>query len=292
MWFLWALGASFCAAILAECNRKFQLEARVLNAWRASFAAMMIAFAWPIMVWPDLSVNRNFYTVAGVDGIVTAIGMIMFLSLAAKKTGRVTSMVMPIAAIGAFATWWLIVPSQRINLMDQPVQTMIAIFSLLIIFISLQKIRRNDNSWESFVIVLPVGLAFGMTDALTKWVLYGAHGMSGLAIAYTFLSMSVCAVIAWVVALPKPAGGHVTSFLSAPMLWGGFWCGFWTAGMYLALTFSLTLADNPTYPGIIMALTPIWLYLLNQLRQTHDDVNPLAGLAIIAGAVGLLLSTL
>ncbi|PZP53992.1 MAG: hypothetical protein DI586_10405, partial [Micavibrio aeruginosavorus] len=100
MWFLWALGASFCAAMLAECNRKFQLDPRLLNAWRASFAAVMIAFAWPIMVWPDFSVNRHFYAIAGIDGVVTAIGMIMFLSLAARKTGRVSSMVMPVAAIG------------------------------------------------------------------------------------------------------------------------------------------------------------------------------------------------
>ncbi len=292
MWFLWALGASFCAAVLAECNRKFQLEPRLLNAWRASFACIMIAFAFPMMEWPVFDQKRSFYTVAGIDGIVTAIGMVMFFSLAAKKTGRVTSMVMPVAAIGAFSTWWLIAPSQRINLFDQPVQTMIAIFSLVAIFIALQKIRRNDNSWESFVIVLPIGLAFGITDAMTKWVLEGANGVSGIGTAYTFLSMIFCAMIAWVVALPKPAGGRVTTIFNGPLLWGGFWCGFWTAGMSLALTFSLTLAENPTFPGIVMALTPIWLYILNQLRQTHDDVNPLAGLAIIAGAIGLLLSTL
>lgn len=292
MWFLWALAASFFAAMMAESNRKFQLEPQLLNAWRSTFAAIMIAFALPMMVWPDISAAKNFYVVAGIDGIVTAIGMIMFLSLAARKTGRVTSMVMPVAAIGAFATWWLIAPSERINLVDQPVQTMIAVFSLMIIFISIQKIRRNDNSWECFVIVLPVGLAFGITDALTKWVLVGAHGMYGLAIAFTFLSILVCAIVAWGMALPKPVGGRTTSFFNGAMLWGGFWCGFWTAGMYLALTFSLSLASNPTWPGIVMALTPIWLYLLNQFRQTYDDVNPVAGLMIILGAVGLLLSTL
>ena len=292
MWFLWALAASFFAAMMAESNRKFQLEPQLLNAWRSTFAAIMIGFAFPMMVWPDMSVAKNFYIVSGIDGIVTAIGMIMFLSLAARKTGRVTSMIMPVAAIGAFATWWLIAPSERINLFDQPVQTMIAIFSLLVIFISIQKIRRNDNSWECFVIILPVGLAFGVTDALTKWVLTGAHAMYGLAVAYTFLSILICAVCAWLTVIPKPLGGRTTSVFKGEMLWGGFWCGFWTAGMYLALTFSLSLAANPTWPGIIMALTPIWLYLLNQLRQTYDDVNPVAGLMIILGAVGLLLSTL
>lgn len=292
MWFLWALGASFFTAMMAESNKKFQLEPSLLNAWRSTFAAIMIGFAFPLMRWPEIGEYKSFYIVSIADGIVTAIGMIMFLSLAAKKTGRVTSMVLPVAAIGAYATWWLIMPSERLVLTDQPVQVVIAVFSLLVVFISLQKIRRNDASWECFAVILPVGLAFGITDALTKWVLVGSHGIYAMAITYTFLSICVCAVTAWITAIPEPVGGRTIKIWDSRMLWGGFWCGFWTAGMYLALTFALSLSPNPTYPGIIMAMTPIWLYLLNQFRQTHDDVNPLAGLMMILGAVGLLLSTL
>lgn len=292
MWFLWAMGASFFAAMMAESNRKFQLEPRLLNAWRSTFAALMIGFAFPLMAWPEVSAHKNFYVVSLMDGIVTALGMVLFLSLAARKTGRVSSMMLPVAAIGAYATWWMIAPGQNFSLTEKPVQVMIAVFSLLIICFSLQKIRRNDNSWEVFIIVLPVGLAFGITDALTKWVLYGSHSVYAFGLSYSFLSVLVCALTAWAVALQTPVGGRTTPYFDGRLLWCGFWCGFWTAGMYLGLTFSLTLAPNPTYPGIIMALTPIWLYLLNQFRQTHDDVSPLPGLMIIIGAVGLLLSTL
>ncbi len=292
MWFIWALCASLFAAVLAESNRKFRLEPQLLNAWRSTFAALMIGMALPLMSWPSILSNQNFYLVASIDGVVTAIGMIMFLSLAARKTGRVTSMMLPVAAIGAYATWWMIAPGERPALVDKPVQVCIAVFSLMMIFISLQRIRRNDNSWECFIIVLPVGLAFGITDALTKWVLVGSHGIYPLAIAYTFLSICVCAITAWIAALPVPTGGRIIKFLDRKLLWCGFWCGFWTAGMYLALTFSLSLSPNPTYPGIVMAMTPIWLYLLNQFRHTYDDANPIASLLIMLGAVGLLLSTL
>lgn len=292
MWFAWAVGASIFAAIMAESNRKFQLEPQLLNAWRSTFAAIMIAFAFPLMSWPNILAQKDFYIVGVLDGVVTAFGMIMFLSLAARKTGRVTSMILPVAAIGAYATWWLIAPDERPALMEKPVQFIVAIFSLLTICLSMQKIRSNDNSWDSFMIILPVGIAFGITDALTKWVLVGGHGIYSLAIAYTFLSICVCAVTAWIAAVPAPVGGRTISSFDSKLLWGGFWCGFWTAGMYLALTFALSLSPNPTYPGIVMALTPIWLYWLNQLRQTYDDANPLAGIFMILGAVGLLLSTL
>ncbi len=291
MWFFWALAASFFAAVLAESNRQFKLEPQLLNAWRSTFAAVMIGFAFPLMVWPSVADHKYFYMVGTLDGVVTAIGMILFLSLAARKTGRVTSMMLPVAAIGAYATWWLIAPGERPRLVEQPVQVSVAIFSLLAICLALQKIRRNDNSWECFLIVLPVGIAFGITDALTKWVLAGSH-VYPLAIAYTFLAICVCAATAWAAAVPTPTGGRMTGLLDRKLLWGGFWCGFLTAGMYLSLTFALSLSPNPTYPGIVMALAPVWLYLLHQLRHTYDDASPSASIIIILGAVGLLLSTL
>ena len=292
MWFLWAIGASFFAAVMAESNRRFQLEPQLLNAWRSTFAALLIATAFPLMTWPALLEHKNFYVVGALDGTVSAIGMIMFLALAARKTGRVTSMILPVAAIGAYATWWLIAPNERPDLVAKPVQFILAIFSLFTIFISMQKIRSNDNSWESFIIILPVGIAFGITDALTKWVLAELHTLYGPAIAYTFLSTVICAFVAWIAAMPKPVGGRTISWRDRRLVWGGFWCGFWTAGMYLALTFSLSLTPHPTYPGIVMALTPIWLYFFNQFRNDYDDASPIAGAFIILGAVGLLLSTL
>ena len=292
MWFVWGLLASLFAAILAESNRNYKLDARLLNAWRSTFGAGIIAFAYPLMVWPSFSSAKTFYLVGGLDGIVTAIGMVLFFMLAARKTGRVTSMMMPVAAIGAYGTWCLLSPLSQPSIDARPVQFLIAAFSLFIICLSLQKIRSNDNSWESFLIVLPVGIAFGITDALTKWVLVGSHGIYPLAIAYTFLSICVCAATAWGAAFFRGGGNLKMPMISRKLLWCGFWCGFWTAGMYLCLTFSLTLSPNPTYPGIIMAMTPIWLYLLNQFRHTNDDASPLACVVMMAGAVGLWLSTL
>lgn len=292
MWFVWALGASLFAAVLAESNRIFRMEPQLLNAWRASFAALLIGLAFPLMAWPAFSQAQNFYVVGSIDGIIEAFGMMLFLSLAARRTGRVTSMILPVAAIAAYATWWLIAPAERPQLLEKPVQVITAVFSLFAIILSLQKIRNNDNSWQSFLIVLPVGLAFGVSDALTKWVLNENAAGYGMAIAYSFLSICICALVAWAMALPVPSGGRKISFFDKKLIWYGFWCGFWTAGMYLALTFSLSSAPHPTFPGIIMALTPVWLYMFNQLRGNPDDASPVAGFIMILGAIGLLLSTL
>lgn len=290
-WFFWAVMASLSAAALAECNRKFRLEPQLLNAWRSGFAAIFMALTIPLASWPGLT-NIKFYTIAGLDGLVNAIGMMFLLGLAARKTGRVTSMMLPVAAIGAYATWWLIMPYDRPVLVDKPVQVICATFSLLIIFMSLQKIRANDNSWESFVMVLPVGLVFGVFDALTNWVLRGQESVYGLAIAFTFVSAIACAIGAILAAIPEPVGGRRISIFNRRMIWGGFWAGFWTACLYLGSTFSLSLAANPAYPGIILALTPVWLFIWNTLRRQTDDASPVPSFMIILAAIGLLLSTL
>ncbi|HNS45279.1 MAG TPA: hypothetical protein PKH37_08635, partial [Alphaproteobacteria bacterium] len=259
------------------------------NAWRSTFGTALIAIAIPYMEW---STDRDFYIVAVLDGVVTAIGMILFFHLAAKRTGRVSSMILPMAAVGAYLTWWMISPLERPDLLQNPGKVLTATISAVIVFLALQKVRDNDASWESFLIVLPVGLAFGVIDALTKSVMGNTYNIYSSALAYAFIALAICAVAAWLAAMPKPAGGRPCSFFDRKLLWGAFWCAFWTAGMVLAGVFSLSLAPHPTLPGLVMALTPIWLFLLNLIRKVDDEVSLPASILIVVGAIGLLLSTI
>jgi hypothetical protein len=288
-WFIWAVFSSFCAAALAESNRIFKLDASLLNAWRSTFGVALMAAALPNMHWPD---NSGFYSVAVLDGVVSAIGMALFFYLAAKRTGRVSSMILPLSAFGAYVTWWMMEPALRPDFMESPFRVLLAVSSFVLVCISFQKVRDNDASWESFVIVLPVGIAFGVIDAMTKGVLGDNYNVYATALAYTFLSLVICAGVSWVITLRKPLGGRTTGVFDRKLLWGGFWCGFWTVGMMLASVFSLSAAPNPSLTGLVMALTPLWLFALNYFRRVEDAVSIPASLLIIAGAAGLLLSTI
>lgn len=288
-WFLWAFFASFCAAALAESNRIFKLDAQMLNAWRSTIGTVMLAFAFPYMDWPD---TQNFYLVACLDGIVTAIGMILFFYLAAKRTGRVSCMIIPLAAFSAYVTWWMIEPLSRPDFVEHPFRVMLAIISFTLVTLSFQRLRDNDASWESFMIILPVGVCFGIVDALTKQVMGASYNLYGAALAYTFLALAICSVVSWVAAIPKPLGGRPTGFFHPQLLWGAFWCGFWTVGMMLATVFSLTSAPNPSLTGLVMVFTPLWLFALNHMRNAHDEVSIPASVLILVGAAGLLLSTI
>lgn len=288
-WFIWAVFASFCAAALAESNRIFKLDAQMLNAWRSTIATGLMAIAWPYMDWPD---TRNFYLVATLDGAVTAAGMVMFFLLAARRSGRVSSMILPMAAFGAYVTWWMMKPAERPDLMENPFQVLLAALSFTLVCISFQKIRDNDASWDSFLIVLPVGLSFGVIDALTKEVLGDGTHLYKTALSYTFVSVVACTIFSWIAAIPHPLGGRPSTFWNGKLLWGSFWCGFWTVGMMLAGVFSISAAPNPSLPGLVMALTPIWLFALNYVRKVNDEVSIPASILILLGATGLLLSTL
>lgn len=288
-WFLWAIGASLCAAALAECNRIFKLNATMLNAWRSTFGMGLLALGIPFMEWPN---SKLFYVIAAIDGIVTAIGMILFLYLAAKRTGRVSSMILPISAIGAYFTWMMLFPSSRPDYIEHPLQVLMIVVSVTLICLAFQKVRDNDASWESFLIVLPVGVAFGVVDALTKWVMEAAHNQYSVALSYTFTALILCTIPSWLVALRRPVGGRTMSFFDKKLLWGGFWSGFWTAAMILTGVLALSMAPHPSLPGLIMALTPIWLFIVNHIRRVEDELSIPASILIIVGAVGLLLSSM
>lgn len=288
-WFLWALAASFCAAALAECNRIFRLDAQMMNAWRATIGVGLLLVAIPYMEWPT---GKWFYIIATMDGVVTAIGMILFFRLAMKRTGRVSSMIIPIAAISAYMLWWMMMPDQRPDLHKDTFKVFLATMSATTVMIAFQKVRGNDANWESFLIVLPVGAAFGIMDALAKLILEAQPHAYRTSMAYGFLEMVACAVGAWLAAIPKPAGGRTMGFFNKDLLWGAFCAGFFTVGMALFSIFALTLAPHPAMPGIIMTCTPIWLYILNHIRNTEDDASLAASALIVLGAIGLLLSTL
>ena len=291
-WFFWAVAASIAAAVLAEINRIFRQDAQLLNAWRSIVSTVLLACAIPFMQWPDFDTHKSFYIVSAVDGAVMAIGMILMFQLAQQKSGRVTSMILPMAAVGAYITWWMIAPEDRPDLVHEPLKVAAAVFSLLLITLSLQKIRGNDSSWESFMIVLPVGIAFGVIDALTKKVMGGEINLYAVSLSYTLFSSLICSFVAWGATLRAREGGRIVQTFDAELLWAGFWAGFWTALMFLASTFAVTMAENPTYAGIFMAMTPIWLYLYNHFRGIHDSTSPIASLLIMLGAVGLLFSSL
>jgi hypothetical protein len=189
-------------------------------------------------------------------------------------------------------TWWMMRPMERPVLTENPFQVLLAVLSFVLVCFSFQKLRASDTSWDSFIVVLPVGLSFGVIDALTKDVLEGAHNTYSIILSYTFLSLVSCTLAAWVAAIPKPLGGRPTGFLNGHLLWGSFWCGIWTVGMMLCGVFALSTAPNPSLPGLVMVLTPLWLFALNYFRKVEDDVSIPASILILAGSAGLIISTL
>ncbi len=92
------------------------------------------------------------------------------------------------------------------------------------------------------------------------------------------------------VRLSRFGGGY--KFFDLDLLWGSFWCGLWTVAMLASSVIALTLAPNPAFPGIVMAMTPVWLYAYNYFRGVSDEFSPLPGAMIMLGAIGLLISTL
>lgn len=288
-WFFLAFLASIFTACLAEINRTLKLESNILNAWRASFASVVLAFFYPWMRWPD---DRMFYIIAGIDGAVNLIAIFMFLYLAAKKTGRVTSMSIPVSVMFSFFLSWMFVPENRLDIVEHPIRAGFFWLSIIVMFTALQKIRRNDNSWDSFVFVLPVGMLFGAMFFLRSMIIGPLETVFPQALSYTFVVSIVCAALAWVRVAFMPSHESERLLFDPRMLLGGAVCGVSWASMFMALLVAIAWAPNPAFPAMLLSLTPVWLLAYNKLMRIPDDASPAASMVMVAGAIGLLLSVL
>lgn len=288
-WIFLAVLASVFTAALAEVNRTLRLDANILNAWRASLACVFLAFFFPWMVWPKLSI---FYGIAAIDGIANLVAVFLFLYLAGRKTGRVTSMSIPVSVMIAYFLGWLFLPEHRWDLFENPVRAGLFWISLIAMFWALQKIRRNDNSWESFMMVLPAGMLFGAMFFLRSYTLGKVESVFPLALSYTFVVSIVCAIGAWIRVAFLPLQQIQVQLFDRKMLFGGTLCAFFWVSMFMALLVSLAWTPNPALPAIMLTLTPVWLLGYNKLRRIPDDASIVASMVMVAGAVGLLLSSL
>lgn len=286
MWFALSLISSAFAASLAEANRVRKHDAVLLNAWRATFAAILLAFLFPWMAWPD---DRSFYIVAAIDGLTAVVGMTLFFLLAARQSGRVTSMSIPFSVMVAYLGGWLALPAGRPDFMAHPVQSGVSALAVAAMFFFLQKIRRNDNSWDSFRLVLPMGVMFGVMFVVRKIILGHVEHLFPIALSYTFVTALACALASWALAALRLNRGDV--LLPSGMALSGFVCGlFWTA-MFLTMLMAMAVASTPALPAALMTLTPVWLLVYNRLRRIPDDASPRASLGMIAASAVLLLAS-
>jgi len=136
--------------------------------------------------------------------------------------------------------------------------------------------------------VLPVGLIFGTLSALMKYVIDPAWPAFAVSTAYCLVAFGVSALICTIMLMRTTSLRAV--WADRTLIKAGAVTGIASALFLVALTVALVDAPNPSYPCVVTRPVALWLLAYHRLRGVADNASPYAGLALLAGAVVMLLA--
>ncbi len=281
-WALYALLHSLCRAFFVETNRVYKVDSWHLTFLQAFFGFLLLLPFVPFMHWPS---DPRFYFAAVIVAMITAVGYMIQLGLAAQKTGRVSGMYMPLEALTATIIWVLVMPAAlELHTNNLILSAGVALAFALATF-GMVRIRESDVSWATFLIVAPVGVTYAVSGIATKIVMPEVMIIPTV-LTYSFVCFfTMTLALGFVLLIKKKASAAI---LEKRTLRAGLLTGVFSLVGSLSFVASVAMAPNPGYTSMMAMLLPVWLMLFHKAMRVEDRAQPLAASMLVAGAIILI----
>lgn len=284
-WALYAILHSLCRAFFVETNRIYKLDSWQLTFMQALFGFVVMLPLVPFMVWPS---DPRFYFAGVVVALITAVGYMIQLGLAAQKTGRVSGMYMPLEAVTATVVWVLVMPAALEIHLQNVMLSLGVMAALALTTIGMYRIRETDMSWQTFLVVAPVGVTYAVSGIATKIVM-PETSIIPVVLTYCFVGFTTMAVVLGAVLLAKRKA--TAAMLEKNALRGGLLTGGFSVIGSFCFVASVAMAPNPGYVSILAMLLPVWLMLFHKAMGLADNAARVPAAILLAGVVLLLFVT-
>jgi hypothetical protein len=288
VWAFLALLAGITNCIQIEINRHYRFNGFELNAYRSLISALLLLPFIPLMEWPS---DPRYYLAVLLSAVISVVGMMVQYNLAAAKNGRVANLHQPITIFLTFCMWLMLDQRQLDFVTSHPLNLLGILFSFVLLFISVQFVRKNDAGWRALMAILPVGVLYAFLGIITKLVLdQGAAQSTSLlpiSLGFVLLSNIMMAAISFPVVISRKLKAQ-HSFNKAILKPALYVSAFHTVSWVL-INLSTILTPNAAYPFAITALSPLWFMFYYKLKGVKDDASPYAGGLMFAAAVILVL---
>ena len=289
MWFVWALISGLTFSVALEANKHFKLEGLTLTFWRSVMSALLMLPLILAMEWPS---DPVYYLVICLTSAVSVIGTVVQFNLAAKHNGRVANLDLPVKIVLAFLIWLVIDRVEREAFFSDPVYAGGVLASFALMIASLQFVRKNDASWSAFLAILPIGVLYAVIGVLTKLMLDDGESVLGISLSWVFLGSILMAVTSLPLLVSQKMSGKKLDIVSPNILKGALFCAFFATIAGVTYNFAVIATPNPGYPGVVIAMTPVWFAVYYKCMGIKDELSPVAGLFLGLSALILLLVTL
>lgn len=287
-WVACGVVVSILVGVVSELNRRFQLDGFRLNFWRSLFILLFLMPMIPFVEWPES--NSLLYPVAILGGCISVFGNTIRLNLAASHNGRVATLFSPIKTFTLFVMWLLVDEDSWMRMINQPLETLGVLLMFLVAGFALFHMRKNDNTWQALLLMVPVGFLYAVNDVFGKMALDGEEtDKFGAIMVLLVVGFSVSVLLSGSVI----AARHSPLRPLAPkgMIKAGFLIGSVTMIKLFVFYYGMVLTPNPAYLAAIMMLTPVWFLIYHRIVGVKDDASPLMGTLMVLSAIGLVVIT-
>jgi hypothetical protein len=276
MWILYALLNSLFRAMFVETARFFPGDGWVRTFWQAVFGMAVLLPFLPFMEW---SGDRDFYLAAVGTGMITTVGHLLQLGLAARQRGRVTPISMPVETCAAFLIWVLLAPSVFEKGVPHDVLHMFAVaMAFQMAVVALLIIRPNDINLRTILLVAPTGFNFAVAAVVMKLALPVDHMFPAI-LTFALINFTVMSAV---MALALGAKRKVAlAVQSHQLVKGGLIAGLFAAASYVTFAAGVVLAPNPGYVSFMIMLLPVWMIGLHRLFGAEERASPVAALLLV-----------
>jgi hypothetical protein len=283
-WAFLALLAGITNCVQIEVNRTHKLNGFELNAYRALISSLLLLPFIPFMEWPS---DPGYYMAICLSATISVVGMMVQYNLAAAKNGRVANLYQPLTIFLTFCLWLMLDRKQLDFLLNNPLNLVGILFSFVLLFVSIQFLRRNDSGWRALMAIMPVGILYAFLGVITKLVLDKGLALLPISLGFVLLSNVLMALISFPVVLSKKT--RTRNLMNKAILKPALYISVFHTVSWVLINIATVLAPNAAYPFAMTALSPLWFMLYYKMKGIKDDASPYAGGLMFAAAVILML---
>tara|TARA_Y100001960_G_scaffold276074_1_gene306001 strand:- start:1332 stop:2192 length:861 start_codon:yes stop_codon:yes gene_type:complete len=267
-WYIYAVIASLLFAVIPLQKRKYNHKPKDIMFWSAIFSFLITLLLVPFLEFPE---NDWFYLGAIFTGLSGVFGGILQFKLSEKRLGRVFSLQVPIQVTACFIFYMFLQPEYYQTILEDGFATFLTVLMLVILMISVQFLRKTDNTFKSLISVMPVSILFAAIIVYYKLMMNVIDGNpSHIILAYIlvhYFTVALCYLLENLVS--KESTISISEGIASSSMLIAVLYVFAYYFMFMAVHY----AHNPALVLVFNLLTPVWIKFYCTIFGYKDDAS-------------------
>ncbi len=289
VWIINGLIYGFFMALYTLVNQEYKINGYLMGIWRGFGISLVFT---PFLYLLPVPTNAYYWLLLVAQGWMMGFYDSHLFFASANYGAGPTSRVMALTALVTTVLWWVITPSEFLQLFEDGTVFLTLILVLFGFTISYWYMIKDQVSKAVLDYMIPVIFAFSGMSIITKGIAVHGNNVWVSVVYYlvvvTFISG--CYNTYFYIRREKP--GFVNFFKNV-FAWNvvkaGVYIISFSAALITAKTLALRVAPNPGYVVALVLTSPIFVFWINKYHKVPDDVSVKAGFSMIFCLVLLLL---